>query len=189
MVDGKTQDSDRAWSRVTLDSSGVRPRHNSWFARVSAIGAVTTTVLAGGSWARAGQQASPTAVPAPAGAAKHSVWDGVYTEGQALRGQELYVAHCLACHGENLEGNGQVKPLSGPDFAANWNGLTMGDMLERTRTTMPMDKPGTLSRQQIADVLSFVLSVNKMPAGGTELPRQTEILNGVTFLAQKPSGQ
>jgi mono/diheme cytochrome c family protein len=174
---------------VTLESSAGRARrHHSWLALVSAIGAVTTTVLAGGSWARAGQEASPPAPPATGGAAKHSVWDGVYTEDQALRGKELYTAHCITCHGENLEGNGPVKPLSGPDFASNWNGLTMGDMLERTRTTMPMDKPGTLSRQQIADVLSFVLSVNKMPAGSTELPRQSEILSGITFLARKPSG-
>jgi mono/diheme cytochrome c family protein len=174
---------------LTLESRArCGRRHRSWFARVSAIGAVTTTVLAGGSWARAGQQASPTVAPATDGATKHSVWDGVYTEDQAQRGKELYTAHCLTCHGENLEGNGPVKALSGPDFVANWNGLTMGDMLERTRTTMPMDKPGTLSRQQIADVLSFVLSVNKMPAGSTELPRQSEILSGITFLARKPSG-
>lgn len=165
---------------LTLERIAERARrHHSWFARVSAIGAVMTTLLAGGSWARAGQEASP---------AKRSVWDGVYTEGQAQRGKELYAAHCIACHGENLESNGSVKALSGPDFAANWNGLTMGDLLERTRTTMPMDKPGTLSRQQIADVLSFVLSVNKMPAGSTELPRQSEILSGITFLARKPSG-
>ena len=175
---------------MTLESSAGRGRrHNSWFTRVSAIGAVMTTMLVGVNWTGAAQQASPPAAPATADAAKHSVWDGVYTEGQAQRGKELYAASCLACHGENLEGSGPAKPLSGPDFAANWNGLTMGAMLERVRTTMPMDKPGTLSRQQIADVLSFVLSINKMPAGSTELPRQTEILNGVTFLAQKPSGQ
>jgi hypothetical protein len=51
-----------------------------------------------------------------------------------------------------------------------------------------MDKPGTLSRQQIADVLSYVLSVNKLPAGDVELPRQSELLAPITFLAQKPSG-
>jgi mono/diheme cytochrome c family protein len=173
---------------LTLESStGRARRHHSWFARVSVIGVVTTTVLAGGNWAHAGQQASPPEASATGGAAKRSVWDGVYTDDQAQRGKELYAAHCLSCHGENLESNGSVKALSGPDFAANWNGLTMSDLLERVRTTMPMDKPGTLSRQQIADVLSFVLSVNKMPAGSTELPRQSEILSGITFLARKPS--
>ncbi len=45
----------------------------------------------------------------------------------------------------------------------------MGDMLERTKTSMPMSKPGSLSRQQIADVLAFVLSANKFPAGEVEL--------------------
>jgi quinoprotein glucose dehydrogenase len=115
------------------------------------------------------------------------VWDGVYTEEQAGRGKELYSTHCLACHGDTLEGNGPVRPLTGPDFAANWNGLTMGDMLERTRTSMPMDKPGTLSRQQVADVLAFVLSANKLPAGKSELPRQSELLSTIKFLAQKPS--
>jgi quinoprotein glucose dehydrogenase len=138
--------------------------------------------------AQQGGQPSAPASPAPNGSQPRSVWDGVYTDEQARRGKDLYTTHCLSCHGDTLEGSGPVRPLTGPDFAANWNGLSMGDMLERTRTTMPMDKPGTLSRQQIADVLSYVLSVNKMPAGDTELPRQSELLSPIKFLAQKPSG-
>ena len=94
--------------------------------------------------------------------------------------------HCLACHGESLEGNGPAKTLVGPEFAANWNGITMGDMLDRTRTSMPLAKPGTLSRQQVADLLAFVLSVNKFPAGEYELPRQAEVLTQITFLATRP---
>jgi quinoprotein glucose dehydrogenase len=132
--------------------------------------------------------APPAAAPPASNGQPRSVWDGVYTEDQARRGKDLYQTHCLACHGETLEGNGPVRPLTGPDFAANWNGLSMGDMLERTRTSMPMDKPGTLSRQQIADLLAYVLSVNKLPAGDVELPRQSEILSAIKFLAQKPSG-
>ncbi len=38
------------------------------------------------------------------------------------------------------------------------------------------------------DVLSYVLSVNKLPAGDVELPRQSELLAPIKFLAQKPSG-
>jgi hypothetical protein len=53
------------------------------------------------------------------------------------------------------------------------------------RATMPLDKPNTLTRQQTADVLTYILSVNKVPAGKTELPRQADILNTITFKATK----
>jgi S-disulfanyl-L-cysteine oxidoreductase SoxD len=134
------------------------------------------------SWSTAGG-----AQQAAAGTSARSVWDGVYTKQQAERGIELYATHCRSCHGEQLEGNGPAHPLAGPVFTANWDGVSMGDMLERTRTSMPIDKPGSLSRQQVADVLAFVLSANKLPAGEVELPRQAEILNQMRFLATKPS--
>ena len=108
----------------------------------------------------------------------------MYTKEQAARGNELYTTHCQACHGESLEGSGPASPLTGPVFTANWDGVSMGDMLERTKTSMPMSKPGSLSRQQIADVLAFVLSANKFPAGEVELPRQAELLNPISFSRQ-----
>jgi mono/diheme cytochrome c family protein len=167
---------------------------------------VAITMLVTGVWARAaappahGSSAPGTQAGTPSGAqagtasgiasgiTTRSVWDAVYTEVQAQRGEELYEAHCVMCHGENLEGNGPAKALTGPEFAANWNNVSMSDMLERTRTSMPQDKPGTLSRQQVADVLSYLLSANDMPAGTTELSRQAEVLSGIKFLARKPSG-
>ena len=114
------------------------------------------------------------------------MWDGVYTKDQAARGKELYAAQCQACHGESLEGSGPANPLVGPVFTANWDGVSMGAMVDRTKTSMPMSNPGSLSRQQVADVLAFVLSENKFPAGEAELPRQAEILNQIGFLATKP---
>ena len=50
---------------------------------------------------------------------------------------------------------------------------------------MPMDTPATLSRQQTLDVLTYVFSVNKFPAGQAELPRQAEMLNLIQFKATK----
>ena len=38
-----------------------------------------------------------TQEPAPS---ERSVWDGVYTEEQAKRGEALYEKQCSACHGE-----------------------------------------------------------------------------------------
>ena len=47
------------------------------------------------------------------------VWDGVYTEEQAKRGEALYSEHCVRCHGASLQGNGEgAGPLTGPVFTA-----------------------------------------------------------------------
>ena len=47
--------------------------------------------------------------------------------------------------------------------------------------------PGHLTRQQNADILAFLLSVNKFPAGKTELYRQSEMLKEIRFEAAKPA--
>ena len=113
-----------------------------------------------------------------------SVWD--YTEAQAKRGEELYFERCVRCHGATyMGGTDGAGPLLGPTFNGNWNGVPLDQMLERVRTTMPMDKPATLSRQQTADALAFIFSINKIPAGKTELPRQAEMLNLIQFKASK----
>ena len=98
-----------------------------------------------------------------------SVWDGVYTEEQAKRGEPIYRKECASCHGETLTGGESSPPLTGGAFLANWNGLTVGDLFERIRKTMPQSAPGRLTRQQDSDILAFMLSANKFPAGKTEL--------------------
>ncbi len=52
---------------------------------------------------------------------------------------------------------------------------------------MPQSKPGRLTRQQDADVLAFLLNINKFPAGKTELYRQSEMLKEIRFEAKKPA--
>jgi mono/diheme cytochrome c family protein len=126
-------------------------------------------------------------VSAVAAQSTRSVWDGVYTEAQAKRGLTVYHQHCASCHGQSLEGIETAGPLTGPVFTSNWNGVTVGDMFERTRISMPLDKPGTLSRQQIADVLAYLFSENKLPAGKSELARQPEVLKQIKFEAVKPA--
>jgi mono/diheme cytochrome c family protein len=123
---------------------------------------------------------------APA-AESRSVWDGVYTEEQAKRGEPLYQKECAACHGDTLNGGESAPPLTGGVFLANWNGLTMGDLFDRIRKTMPQSAPGRLTRQQDADILAFMLSVNKFPAGKTELYRQSEMLKEIRFESAKPA--
>ena len=114
-----------------------------------------------------------------------TVLDGVYTEEQAKRGETIYLEHCLRCHGPKLLGGNEVGALTGPVFNGNWDGVPLSQMLDRVRVTMPLDKPSTMSRQQIADVLTYIFSFNKIPAGKTELPRNAEMLNLIQYKAPK----
>src|SRR3978361_2120385 len=98
-----------------------------------------------------------------------SVLNGAYTDAQAQRGLSQYSQHCAACHGSGLTGNGEAPPLVGGEFISNWAGLTLGELFERIRTTMPQDNPGKLSRGQYAEVLSFMLKANGYPAGQKEM--------------------
>jgi S-disulfanyl-L-cysteine oxidoreductase SoxD len=122
----------------------------------------------------------------PSDGASRSVWDGVYTEQQAGRGHSVYHSQCEACHGEALTGGDEVPPLAGGQFLSNWNGLTMGDLFERVRKTMPANEPGKLTPQQNADVLAYLLDFNMFPAGKMELPHEAELLKQIRIEATKP---
>src|SRR5215471_4516168 len=115
-----------------------------------------------------------------------TVWDGVYTEDQAKRGEGVYAKECASCHGSELTGGESAPALAGDSFFANWNGLTLGDLFERIRVSIPQNAPGSLSRQQNADILAFILKVNQFPVGKTELDRQTDILKQIKFDSTKP---
>ena len=115
-----------------------------------------------------------------------SVWEGVYTEEQAKRGEAIYFEKCVRCHGATyMGGTDGAGPLLGPTFNGNWNNVPLDQMLDRVRSTMPMDKPMTLSRQQVADSLAFIFSINKIPAGKVELPRQAEMLGLIQYKASR----
>src|SRR5882724_2063514 len=83
-----------------------------------------------------------------------TTWDGVYTDDQAGRGRTLYNRECASCHSEAMTGGEMAPPLAGGEFLSNWNGLTVGELLDRMRNTMPLNKPKSLSRQSNADILA-----------------------------------
>jgi len=115
-----------------------------------------------------------------------SVWDGIYTAEQTNRGEALYTQRCARCHAPDLTG-GEIAPaLNNEVFKSNWSGLSVDDLLERIKVSMPQDNPGSLSRQQTADILAFVLSKGGFPEGKTELAREAEVLKAIRFEANKP---
>lgn len=122
----------------------------------------------------------------PSHAQTRSIWDGVYTAAQAQRGAGLYGDGCAECHGEALEGGEMEPALEGGEFMWGWAGQSVGDLFERIRTSMPPGQPSTMSRQEKADVLAFLLAQNGVPAGEAELVGRAGALRSITFEPEPP---
>ena len=105
---------------------------------------------------------------------------GMYSEAQAARGERLYETHCSACHGGKLEGKTAV-PLSGDGFSSRWADLehSVDDLLYITRTLMPYSDPGSLSKHEYLDIVTYILKVNGYPAGSSDLPLDTKTLGSI----------
>jgi mono/diheme cytochrome c family protein len=113
-------------------------------------------------------------------AAAPSLLAGAYTEAQATRGQVLYYAHCLACHAEDMSGLDQAPPLAGPQFSSTWTGVSLWALVTRI-DTMPPTAPGTLSRAETVDLLTYLLWYNGLPLGETPLSDEQSVLETLTF--------
>jgi mono/diheme cytochrome c family protein len=121
----------------------------------------------------AGQSGTvPTSTP--------SVRDGVYTKEQAARGETLYTEMCSQCHGDDLAGREQAPPLAGPDFGSVWNGQPISALLGRIRQ-MPPNNPNSLSRPQMVDILSYILSFDGLPAGMTPLGDEQSVWTTIIY--------
>lgn len=115
-----------------------------------------------------------------------SVWDGVYTLEQAKNGQIDYTHQCARCHGDMLEGDDEAPPLADAGFLSNWDGLTVADLFERIRTTMPYNNPEGVNREAKVRIVAFILSSNGFPVGDTDLSSRTELLKLIRIEAAQP---
>jgi mono/diheme cytochrome c family protein len=97
-----------------------------------------------------------------------AVTDRVYSDAQAARGQQLYKAQCVTCHGESLEGV-VGPPLAGGGFLSTWSARSLADLVDKIEKTMPPQQPGSVTRPQAIDLAAYFLSAGKFPAGPTEL--------------------
>jgi mono/diheme cytochrome c family protein len=130
------------------------------------------------------------AAQAPSGAAKPTVWDGVFSEAQAARGRAAFGQHCAMCHGDNLKG-GEGKPLTGDPFWTDWRETTVDYLLNRISTAMPFSEDGrlagTLPASTYEDLVAYILSSNQFPAGARDLTRATSA--GVQIIRKDGPGQ
>ncbi len=118
--------------------------------------------------------------------APKSVWEGVYSAEQAKRGEEAYVKNCSECHQADLSGDGFAPALSGAEFMNAWNGLTIGDLFDRIRVSMPPGKESAVSNQDKIDIVAHILHFNKFPEGTADLAPALETAKQIKFEATKP---
>jgi cytochrome c len=111
----------------------------------------------------------------------------IYTEAQAVRGRDLYAAHCASCHGSKLEGRNSL-PLSGATFQATWadGRHSVGDLFYIVRTLMPYGQPATLAKQEYLDIIAFVFMMNGYPAGTEALPVDPATLDSIVIEPRLP---
>ena len=112
-----------------------------------------------------------------------TVWEGVYTSAQANRGQGVYDASCTECHQDDLTGGGceGASPLVGADFLARWNNRPLADLFGAVADAMPKGAPGSLTPDEYADVISFLLKKNLIPASDAPLATDPASLGEILF--------
>jgi polar amino acid transport system substrate-binding protein len=127
-------------------------------------------------------------VPARAGAADNPHSGGgptLYTQAQARQGEEAYAQQCASCHGAQQQG-ATAPPIAGTGFLKKAQLLdwSVADLRTIVVTTMPRSNPGSLSPQQYADILAYLLDRDCYPAGQQPFP--TTATNAIKDAKLKP---
>ena len=121
-----------------------------------------------------------------AGQAQTTVWSGVYTEAQAYRGEKVADTTCIGCHGPGLDGGDSGPKLVGEVFLTNWSSQPVSELFDWIQQAMPPEAAGSLSKEDTAAVVAYILKQNKMPEGKQALPTESEDLRGIRMTAVKP---
>lgn len=100
--------------------------------------------------------------PMLAQAATRTTRSGVYSRDQAERGQGVFLGTCKTCHTTEFH--------TTPAFVTRWSGKPLSELLQYLRDQMPKNEPGSLAAEEYSDVLAYLLKLNRMPAGDSELP-------------------
>ena len=102
--------------------------------------------------------------------AKKSTLDGVYTEEQARRGEQVYENICAECHSQDEF----MEPLM-----ESWMGAPISMLFFEITDLMPEDSPGSLEPGEYADVLAYIFELNGLPPGQAELEPSEEVLKQI----------
>jgi ankyrin repeat protein len=116
-----------------------------------------------------------------------TIWDGVFTEQQAQRGQQVYQRACAACHLDTLQGDTVSPPLVGSGFIARFTGQSAHEMVQNLRGSMPQNAPDSLGDRAYIDLVSYLLKQNGSKTGALELPLDVAELEKIAVVDQAPA--
>lgn len=123
-----------------------------------------------------GTQNQPSPAPMPSERTESGQTAGAqasapYTLAQAAAGAKVFAQNCSSCHGANLQGV-SAPALTGASFAhAN---LSISQLRTIVTSQMPLGSPGSLSPQQYASVMAYLLQYDCIsPANGGKTPFPT----------------
>jgi mono/diheme cytochrome c family protein len=104
---------------------------------------------------------------------------GVYTAEQATKGKDVFAAACTSCH--------KTMEFTGPKFWDTVVSRPLWDFFSYLKKEMPQDNPGSLGDSDYATVMSYIFSLNSMPAGSRTLPTDSLSLAKIRPVAPAPS--
>jgi len=105
---------------------------------------------------------------------------GSYSDAQVMSGESLYATQCAACHGVDLTGVPDLFPaLIGDMFIESWQERSVGDLFQSVLVTMPALDPGSLTPEQSADVIAYLLNTSGYPSGTDDLTTDQDVLNAI----------
>jgi hypothetical protein len=76
--------------------------------------------------------------------------------------------------------------LADSGFAGDWDGLTLAQLFDRTRSSMPQDAPQSMGREETANILAYLLSKNNFPAARLTCRNVARCWGTIKYVATKP---
>ena len=103
---------------------------------------------------------------------------GVYSEPQAARGRQVFDQICTECH--------VPADWTEPAFLERWEEASVFRLWYWIYERMPHGNPGSLTREQVTDALTYIFQLNGLPPGPDELATDDDSIDDYWIIWTRP---